>query len=76
MKAEFNKWYKCQEGQMPEDFENVRDDEDSTVQVVLLDPGRCFDADFRTVNEKGIWEWDCYKDGNKKAWMLPEPYKE
>lgn len=21
-------------------------------------------------------EWDYYKDGNKKAWMLPEPYKE
>lgn len=73
MKAEYNKWYKCQKGTMPEDFENVE-----SLGVVTYFGGNEIDTDVRVGHE---WNSVIISDyphlvERPIAWMLPEPYKE
>lgn len=83
MIAEYNHWYKCQEGQMPEDFENIPTfcDGDVTENVTVwyeLDShiGSAHRRYIYSEEENWHWEWNTYRDDSILAWMLPESYKE
>lgn len=77
MIAASNHWYKCQEGQMPEDFENViiddsdRDMPTGTKQVRVRKLGEEARQSFRVVLDSDIgWEW--YNDNDWEEWMYSE----
>lgn len=67
MKAEYNKWYKCEEGTMPEDF--------GTTYMALV--VRFNDKDKSlglTQRVKWLKNYKWVKSGLILTWMLPEPY--
>lgn len=72
MNAEYNHQYKCQEGQMPEDFENVKG-----LSVVTYFPRNEIDVDFRVGHEWNSIISSDYPHMVERpiAWMLPEPCK-
>lgn len=85
MIAEYNKWYKCEKGTMPEDFDNLREPyvperETITLVVSVHYANTSFiDSGFRRKENEGIYHWrglSCSKGCSIEAWMLPKPYKE
>lgn len=75
MNAVYNKWYKCQKGTMPEDFENVY-----TKDVVVCNTNNghswfALSIDCRTTDANNDWKW-FFSNTKRVAWMLPEPYKD
>lgn len=79
MKAEYNHWYKCQEGQMPEDLITLDENGRETRNVLIArknefaELGYHLFLDFRI---KGREKWRWANVTEVLAWMLPEPYKE
>lgn len=71
MKAEYNKWYKCEEGQMPEDFENVLDN-----PVITWEDTSTFISpmgfDRRVCDDIDGWRWETNQ--NPEAWLIIKPY--
>lgn len=77
MIAEYNHWYKCQEGQMPEDFSNIKENEMVIVtETKYYNKGTRISVDYRykDTQEDRTWYYD--RNGYYLVWMLPEPYKE
>lgn len=79
MNAEYNKWYKCQEGTMPEDLVGINANGHETPNVLTARKnefatcGYHLHIDFRI---KGNIRWRWVNGAEVLAWMLPEPYKE
>lgn len=72
MKAEHNHWYKCQEGQMPEDFGI-----EFGTDVLIWINGKYFVGHrYINVGEGGLPMWYRYSGYRVSAWMLPSPYVE
>lgn len=79
MIAIHNHWYKCQEGQMPEDFENcLVPNERWTENVIVAYEDNGLDVADRMRSNSGNWRWmhSNDKDTIFLAWMLPSPYVE
>lgn len=82
MIAKYNTWYKCQQGQMPENFENVIDPKnrfESKYVVLCFDdvPHKFIETDYRRKNQELRWGWrNAHNYRGCAAWMIPEPYKE
>lgn len=84
MKAEYDHWYKCQEGQMPEDFENTKMNGSSFRKLVVVQTPYTDEDDGLDAQHREEWEefgasgyqWQDYEDKEVIAWKLPKPYKE
>lgn len=80
MIAEYDKWYECVDGQMPEDFENCIDtDEPRYTYTVLLSFGdvhpTLMETDFRMKRGNGyVWR-NAHNYTGVIAWKLPRPYR-
>lgn len=83
MIAEYNKWYRCKEGQMPEDFENIYKhfDKDHTnihyterVEVYtpeLFDKNIYPDCRYKDYsNKNNVWKWVTFKEVVVIKWRL------
>lgn len=80
MKVKYNKWYKCEKGTMPEDFDNMLDGKTFSgkpcaKEVVVYRSVGVLSIDHRVADCNTDWRWS-YPNFHNIAWMLPEPYKE